>query len=236
MASENLKQDIVQYTRDFYSRNREPPSVRQIIHKCGISFSRFYKLFPGGLSEACRLAGVPVPMQRINKTKRALETSKGRKEAGRHSVSSTGRLTLTEEQTGRIYGIVQLEGGKDPVLIVDDMLDLDYKARKRKLSLAKRKKVSEFLEVALERGWKVNTAPDIIASLTKAHNLGLLTYSPETLRYFISVLEWARKSKWSPFDFVNYVTQSKNLLMLYMMAKQNRISRQEFERRASQYV
>jgi hypothetical protein len=84
--------------------------------------STFYVIFPDGLSEACRAAGVPVP-ERPRQTMKALEVRKKGREAEKEALRLT-RLMLTEEQTRRILGISHIERGKDQRLITDEWLQV----------------------------------------------------------------------------------------------------------------
>ena len=101
--------------------------------------------------------------------------------------ASSMRLMLTEEQTKRLLGISHLEGGKDPLVIVDELLNYDSKMRRYGLTLSMRKILSETLEVALQRGWKINSEPDFVDAVTKAHKLGILSWPAETVKFLLEV-------------------------------------------------
>lgn len=63
-----LKQRIIQYITGYYKRNKRVLSVSNIVEhfkKEGLNFTRFdrSKMFPGRMSGACRLAGVPTPTE-----------------------------------------------------------------------------------------------------------------------------------------------------------------------------
>jgi len=241
MTNEELKQAIIQYIKKRYERDKEAPSLRKIIEhfkKEKLNFTRFYKMFPGGIPEAYRLAGVPIPkdrMRRTAKATKAVKTAKAREKAEDEAPPPT-RLVLTEEQSKRLLGISHLEGGKDPLVIIDELLDYDSKARKYGLSLARRKLLSEALEAAMEKGWKVDAEPSFVEALTRAHNLGLLNWTPETVKYMLDVLEWARIKKWSPLEFANYVTRHCNELSAYLAYLRGEISYERFKEVMRSYV
>jgi DNA-binding Lrp family transcriptional regulator len=130
-------------------------------------------------------------------------------------VKASPRLTLTEEQTKRLFGISHLEGGKDPLVIVDELLDYDSKMRRYGLTFSKMKVLSEALDEALRRGWKINAEPDFINAVTEAYNLGLLSWPSEALKFLLEVLSWAKRKGWRPLEFVNYVTRHYNELYYY---------------------
>jgi len=79
ITDEEFKEAIIQYVREHYEHYREAPSLGEIIrHFEGekLSFSRFYKVFPKGMSEVCTLAGVPVPTERMKRTAKAIRAGK----------------------------------------------------------------------------------------------------------------------------------------------------------------
>ena len=146
------------------------------------------------------------------------------------------RLMLSEEQTRRLYGLSHLEGGKDPLVVLDELLNYDCKMRRYGLTLSRRKILSEALEVALQRGWKINAEPDFVDAVTKAHNLGILSWPAETVRFLLEVFNWAKSKGWNPFDFADYVTRHYNELVYYMRYLKGEISFEEFKRRMEPYV
>jgi len=151
-------------------------------------------------------------------------------------VKASLRLTLTEEQTMRLLGISHLEGGKDPLVVVDELLNYDSKMRRYGLTFSRMKVLSEALEEALQRGWKINAEPDFVSAVTKAHNLGLLHWPPETVKSLLEVLSWAKRKGWGPFDFADYVTRHYNELSCYMSYSKGEMSYEEFKRRMERYV
>jgi len=115
-------------------------------------------------------------------------------------------LTLTPEETRRIYGISQLEGGIEPSLVINRLLDLDTELRRKyRLSLPKTKRVSEFLDFATERGWKVGEVTDF---LTGVWNSGLLKLDQVTIRNLISLAQGIDLRFWgSTENFIKYAAK-----------------------------
>jgi len=230
------KRRVLEYIRGFYAKEGRAPSLRQILKKEKLNRARFYQLFPQGLAQACQLASVPAPKERISKVGKAVEASRAKRLEPAANQKSFSRLLLTEEQTKRLLGLSHLEGGKDPHIILDELLNYDSKARKYGLSLAKRKLLSEVLEVAMEKGWRIKSQPSFVEALTRAYNLGLLDWPPETVKYMLDVLEWARLKKWSPLEFANYVTRHYNELSAYLAYLRGEISYERFREVMSHYV
>ena len=70
----DIQEAVLDFIKATYDSQGSIPSVRSTCDEVeGMSRRRFYEVFEGGLSEACRLAGVPEPKERIAATKRALE-------------------------------------------------------------------------------------------------------------------------------------------------------------------
>jgi hypothetical protein len=241
MEQKEFQHRILEYIKDYYVKNKKVPFLRQILKKEKLNRVQFYRTFPKGLTQACQLAGVPVPEDRIKKMKRAVEASKAKKSevavkgADEEALPPT-RLMLTEEQTKRLLGLSHLEGRKDPLVIIDELLDYDSKARKYGLSLAKRKRLSEALEAALQNGWRINSQPSFVEALMKAHKMGFLSWSYETVKFFMEVFDWAEKKGWSPFEFAEYVTRHYNELICYIRYMKGEITFEEFKRRIEPYI
>ena len=101
----------------------------------GLSRKRFYQLFLGGVSEAYRLAGIPVPKERLEQTAKATERIKKERGIVKEQEGIEGRITLSEDQTKRLLGISHLEGGRDPHQILDELLDYDSQLRSMGLDI-----------------------------------------------------------------------------------------------------
>jgi hypothetical protein len=85
----SVKNDIVKFAREYYSKHGELPSVRTLSRKFrGI---RLYSVFPEGIRQLCKEAGVPVPTSRLKAVSKAL---KARVEA--RARSDVNRLDMIE--------------------------------------------------------------------------------------------------------------------------------------------
>jgi len=58
------KEEIVEYVARTYREGGGVPSIRQILKQFSVCRARLYKLFPDGLKQICREAGVPYPEER----------------------------------------------------------------------------------------------------------------------------------------------------------------------------
>ncbi|MEM3713302.1 MAG: TusE/DsrC/DsvC family sulfur relay protein [Thermoproteota archaeon] len=230
---DSMKHEVVQFVEEFYERNRRAPTFREILKHFksrGLSSSAFYQLFPNGLGELCKLAGIPIPEERMQKTARAKAALREGRRIPQETVSS--RLTLTEEQTRRLLGISHLERGEDPLLIIDELLDNDAVLRREfKLTLKDIAQVAVFLKYAFSISWRIGQNPDLLSCLTKAWNIGLLDFEPQVILNLIEVLEEAQEKGWKPAEFVNYVTRFQNEIQAYNMFQRGLISFEEFRKR-----
>jgi hypothetical protein len=110
---------------------------------------------------------------------------------------------LSPEQTRRIYGIGQLEGGLDPSSVVDNLLNTDTKLRRTyHLTLSKIKNVSDFLDSAVKIGWN----PDwMLEYVTRLWNLGITNLTEPVLKNLITLAKGINLSFWgSAQTFVDY--------------------------------
>jgi hypothetical protein len=100
MIDSELKEATIQYVKKCYEQNEKIPSLREIsrhFRKEKLNFTRFYKVFSGGIPEVCRLAAVPVPMERIVRVERAMKASRMRGKQERD---------LSEVEDERVRGVL----------------------------------------------------------------------------------------------------------------------------------
>lgn len=231
MKDEELKSAIINYVKTYEGG---VPSVKEIRLKFGITNKRLYKIFPGKMPELCRLAGKPLPVERMRRTEKAIKSkAKKKKKLSATTEIPSNRLVLSEEQTKRVYGIMHLEKGMDPSLIIDRLLDDDVKARKYKLSLKKRKVVWDFLEAALNIKWKLHSHPNIVDFVTELWNCGVQNLTLETVKGLIGILKDLKRHCWDPKDFVAEATQAYKIVYWFRQYKTRQISAQEFKREVS---
>lgn len=152
MTDEELKQAIIQYAKKYHERNKETPSLRKILKhfkKEKLNFTRFYKIFPKGISEVCRLAAIPISTSRIKRTERATKAAKKRKKL--NTVPSAQELHIPFSHV--FY--VDEDGDKHTLDewsndICGDLLDLDSNIRGMMKDLAATMKKVEDLESNFE--------------------------------------------------------------------------------------
>lgn len=144
---------------------------------------------------------------------------------------------LTEEQTKRLLGISHLEGGTDPLLIIDELLDQDSDLRKTyKLSFQDTKLVVDFLKTSAGRGWLVHSNPNIVECVTHLWNCGVQNLEPNTVDGLIAILKDLKSSGWDPSNFVKEATGVSNLIYYYKQYKKGSITVSEFQQKAIGYL
>ena len=53
--------EVIEFLRCFYVSKHRSPHVREVCTGCKLTLTTLYKLFPAGLSLACKIAGLPQP-------------------------------------------------------------------------------------------------------------------------------------------------------------------------------
>jgi hypothetical protein len=210
MNNLDLKQPIIEYIRDHYRQNGKTPPLRKIIkhfEKEKLNFSRFYEIFPSCIPEAYRLAGVPIPTERIRRTRKATQASKTT-EPQPHVQTCPNRPMLSDEQTKRLLGISHLEGGKDPLIIIDELLNRDAKLRKAyRLSLKDTKMMVDFLNLAIEKGWQV---PWLLSIQTCLWNSGFMDLDQQALEWLANLLKEVKRNGLKAEDLVRTFKKTEN--------------------------
>ena len=68
--------------------------------------------------------------ERMKRTEKATKSKSAKERFVEDEDAGSSLIRLTEEQSKRLWGISHLEGGKDPLIIIDELLDRDSKLRK----------------------------------------------------------------------------------------------------------
>jgi len=201
--SQGLRTRILEFVKLFYDQNRTVPSVSIIIK--GVqgtkNRTRLYGMFPQGISEIARAAGIPPPpADRTQGVEKALAARKT------PQTEAKPLIQLTPAQTMRILGVAQLEGGIDPASVVDKLLNLDTELRnKHELSLSKIQTVSDFLDSAIKIGWRLDL---ILNYVTTLWNLGITNLNQTVLTNLITLTKTIDLSLWGSIEkFTKYATE-----------------------------
>ncbi len=69
--SGDLRERVLEYVRNAFEVEKKPPTIRNIAENVeGVNRSNIYTLFPQGIKEICKAAGIDVPSKRIKETKK----------------------------------------------------------------------------------------------------------------------------------------------------------------------
>lgn len=79
MSDSKFKDAVIECFKKYYRQHKKTPPTQQVFKH--FSKARFYQTFPEGVTEACRLAGIPVPEARIKQTAKALQGSEKKRAA-----------------------------------------------------------------------------------------------------------------------------------------------------------
>jgi hypothetical protein len=127
MTDEELRQAILQYVKEYYERNKEAPPLRSILkhfRKEKLNFTRFYRIFPNGTPEACRLADVPAAADRLKMTQKAIQAVKERKKLNAATPTPTQDVPFSSvfyvDEDGQKHTLDEWSNG-----VCGDLLDLN---------------------------------------------------------------------------------------------------------------
>ena len=231
-----MREEVIAFAQRYHSSHGKPPSVRTIERSFkaqGINRYSFYSEFPGGMRELCRLAGIPAAGS-LGQTVAATES---RRAASRDTSRAAAGITLTENQERRLYAICHLEGGKDPSLVLDEILDRDMRFRKTyKLSMPDTARVAEFLARAIENKWSIHDSPSVLACLSKASSAGLLDLEPALVISLTDLVREIRRRNLTPQQYLDLVARNQSMTSAYLDYKGGKITLYEFQRRLALYV
>lgn len=217
------KRATLDFIKSHYDDKGEPPSVTLLCKEIeGLSRRKFYEFFKGGVGEACKLAGVPAPKARIASTNKALKERRKASEgadlrrrviaadrhlgAGYNQGDLSSKIVLSEEQVKRILGISHLEGGKEPRIILDELLERDTFLRENKdLSLDDTKAVFDYLGKAKERKW---TIPMLLSLHVRLWNAGLNSMSSEDIERLLGFLVKMGAAGWDLNEISSLLSRS----------------------------
>jgi hypothetical protein len=71
MVDTSLRREVVDFVSRTYAEMGFVPTVRDLLRRFGRSRDAFYGVFPGGMREICREAGVPIPEERYRAVAKA---------------------------------------------------------------------------------------------------------------------------------------------------------------------
>jgi hypothetical protein len=70
----DVREATLKFAVEYFSKNREAPSIQTLNKSLKIFNSDFYRAFPRGKEEMCELAGIPLQQDRMAQTANALST------------------------------------------------------------------------------------------------------------------------------------------------------------------
>jgi len=113
----DLRDQILIFMKDYNLKEGKPPSIKTISTKVkGVTVRQFYKIFTGGIKEACLAADIQAPSENVISTQKALNARKGkhiRKDAPPPSEAvKPDTYTLSEPQMIRLRVISRFPQGR----------------------------------------------------------------------------------------------------------------------------
>jgi len=223
----DAKRSILNFIKTYYEDYGEVPSIRAIYEGLeDVSKRRFYEIFPDGIGEACRQAGVGADMSRIESTKKARKTRRSKTPAARGAPTTAPVFALTESQIARLQGISHLEGGLNTGTIIDRMLDFDTSLRREELHLDDVMEVAGLLKAIRGRGMETGTA---LERLGRLEAIGLLKLSDGGLDTMVNVALALRLHGIDPGDFVGELKDVRSMASLFLKYKRGALTTAQFK-------
>lgn len=217
----DLKNQVLQFILAEYNSTGEVPSLSRICREIdGLYSEKFYKLFSGGIGEATRLAGVPEPSERLRKTEAATEAKAAPPERAK---SEGPRVTLTEEQSKRLFGLSHLESGRDVSILVDEILKRDEELRAEGMNLEQTRQVFDYIKELRDHGWSVNEFLQFVNNLTVRVLLPML--SPSQANDLIAFLQEPNPQGLSIGQRVDELALGLRVKRLWEMKERGEITR-----------
>ena len=223
-VSSSMRAKIIKFVKNTYNSIHKVPSIAEIVDNIPDlrSVRHLYDIFPGKLEEICKAAAVPVPEARIRQTNKA-------REKGKVSNSACGKIHLSEKQNNRLLGISQLEGGKDPSKIVDDLLDRDTTLRYQAgLTVEDTKIIVTFISAALVAGWSKSK---LIPFTTQLWNNGISNLTSQEVGILLTLTTAMKANGWDQKQFLKEASDSKSAVNLFVNSELGNISAAEMARR-----
>ena len=222
------RESVIRFIKSHYEENSEAPTMRQIVGEFGISSKTFYGVF-SGLSEAARAAGVPMDTGRKTVTWEATRAIKRRSSRQGDQHTSGSLVSLSQEQVGRLLGLSHLEGGKDPRVVLDEMLDRDTQLRSLLEKPENLGQTVEALNALMRGGFKFE---ELGTALGRLGRLGILNYPRETLEGLAEIVTSLRLKGLKIDEFVRDAADAESSLHWFFKYKNSEITAREYAARA----
>lgn len=116
-AESELKKRVLEFVRNAFRVENQVPTIRKIAEGIeGVDRSNIYDLFPQGIKQISKEAGVDIPRKRINVTAKA---SKARKSKGEDPFPD---IILRDQLAQELWVISTYEGNK-PQELIEELID-----------------------------------------------------------------------------------------------------------------
>ena len=113
----DLRERVLEYVRNAFAVKKQVPTIRKIAEDVeGVNRSNFYTLFPQGIKQLSKEAGVDVPSKRIKETKKASKARKSKSEG------QFPDIILRDQLAQELWVTSTLED-KKPQELMEELLD-----------------------------------------------------------------------------------------------------------------
>jgi len=143
-----------------------------------------------------------------------------------NGISIPARITLTERQSQRLFGLLHLEGGKNPLEIVDELLNADQNRRNSyNLSFADESLVARFVASAMSHGPWPNV-DELVSFIKQVLNYRIDQLPREVAFSLVQLAQEAIIRNWDLAEFVDQATRSHNIVNIFLQYTRGEISSQ----------
>jgi hypothetical protein len=223
----DFQREVLEYVKIYYKKIGKVPSISQIIKgvKNG-SRTKIYDSFKG-IEDICTQAGIPHPIDRLDKTKN-LNKKSIKSSPIIVTNNNENNIKLTKDQILRINTISHLEKGKSQSKIIDNLLNLDALMRENGLDHDKIISVSKYIEDAKKRLMDPETLLNMEIML---HNSGYTYLSEEELRKLNDIAIYLNTAKLKAIEIILQYNRYIAIINIVNDYIDNKISFIEFKNR-----
>jgi len=179
--SGDLRERVLEYVRNAFEVEKKPPTIRNIAENVeGVNRSNIYTLFPQGIKEICKAAGIDVPSKRIKETKKASKARKTKRDG------PFPDIILRDQLAQELWVTSTLEDRK-PQDLMEELLD-QSKVLRTQYDLTNRD-IANFTMFLKNCEKKELRKEQIVNSLKKFTRLRLELLSPHRFDMLIKLRE-----------------------------------------------
>jgi transcriptional regulator with XRE-family HTH domain len=163
--------------------------------------------------------------QTVSKYRRESQSAALGDSLKKSEAENRGLYTLSPTQIKRLLGLSHLEGGRDPQVLLDEILDRDSTVRRFLEHPDGMGSLVRYVEKSLRAGWEI---PMLVQVQTLLWNTGVVGMKPGTVEGLAKMAAKLKELGWDPDSFVEEADNVKSVVYRYKEYKQGRITAKRF--------